>query len=571
MAKEVFMPKAGMDMQEGRIIRWLAEEGDSVRAGQPILEIETDKVTMEVEAPRSGILLRKYFGAGAVVPVVTIIGYIGEEGEQVPDRPSMAGGMARAQEAEKLRADDRRKAEKGYDYRVAVIGGGAAGIRAALKSARMGRKTILFEKKEYGGTCTNSGSLPMKIYLHTAKLLDELGALPERGVVSVPSAQIDMEKVLSHKDSVIGRMRARDEALLGEAGVDIIREEAEMIGRHHIRAGRRTFKVENTILCCGSVPAELDVPGADQPEIMSSDDMFSIASVPAHLLIIGGGVIGCEMAAAWSRFGSEVTIVEMRPQLLATFDAEISAAVQHSFEERGIRVLTGGKVDHFERKDGKPVLCLSDGTEIGADAVLVSVGRKPELSALGVLRDRIDFERGKVMVDEFCRTSAEDVFACGDMTNRSILAHSAMKMGESAASTACGVPKEVHLNRAPLNLYTVPEAAGIGLTESQARRRGEVMIGRCPLSLNTRAVACGQTEGFVKVIADRAYGEILGVHIVGGMATEMIVEAKTMMDMEITVYEVCDIMHAHPTWSEAFMEACADAIGESMSTGPKRG
>ena len=131
--------------------------------------------------------------------------------------------------------------------------------------------------------------------------------------------------------------------------------------------------------------------------------------------------------------------------------------------------------------------------------------------------------------------------------------------------------KEVHLNRAPLNLYTVPEAAGIGLTESQARRRGEVMIGRCPLSLNTRAVACGQTEGFVKVIADRAYGEILGVHIVGGMATEMIVEAKTMMDMEITVYEVCDIMHAHPTWSEAFMEACADAIGESMSTGPKRG
>lgn len=569
MAKEVFMPKAGMDMQEGTIIRWLAAEGDPVKEGQPLLEIETDKVTMEVESPCDGVLLRRYFEEGAVVPVVTIIGYVGRAGEEVPDRPSMAGGTVRARGAEMLSDDAGRQREKSYDFQTAVIGGGASGLKAALRSARMGRKTILFEKKDFGGTCTNSGSLPMKIYLHTARLLEEMKTLPERGAVLSPEITVDMARVRRYKDGLVSDRRMHDETLLRDAGVVIVREDAEMIGRHLIRAGQCTYRVENTILCTGSVPVKLDAAGADQKEILSSDEMFGLDFVPGRLLIIGGGVIGCEMASAWSGFGSSVTIVEMQPQLLGTFDEEISAAVEQSFERRGIRVITGGRVDHFERRNEKPVLCLSDGTEIEADIVLASVGRKPELSALGVLADRLDFERGKIMVDEFCRTSLDGVYACGDVTNRSILAHSAMKMGEAAASTACGVPREVRLNRAPLNLYTLPEAAGIGLTEKQAGRQGDIMVGRCPLSLNTRGISTGQTEGFVKVIADRGYGEILGVHIVGGMATEMIVEAKTMMDMEITVYEVSDIMHAHPTWSEAFMEACADAIGESLTVRSK--
>ena len=249
MAKEVFMPKAGMDMQEGTIIRWLAAEGDPVKEGQPLLEIETDKVTMEVESPCDGVLLRRYFEEGAVVPVVTIIGYVGRAGEEVPDRPSMAGGTVRARGAEMLSDDAGRQREKSYDFQTAVIGGGASGLKAALRSARMGRKTILFEKKDFGGTCTNSGSLPMKIYLHTARLLEEMKTLPERGAVLSPEITVDMARVRRYKDGLVSDRRMHDETLLRDAGVVIVREDAEMIGRHLIRAGQCTYRVEHTILC----------------------------------------------------------------------------------------------------------------------------------------------------------------------------------------------------------------------------------------------------------------------------------------------------------------------------------
>ncbi len=529
MAKEVFMPKAGMDMQEGTIVRWLAETGDTVKQGDALLEIETDKVTMEVESPADGTLLVKYFDDGAVVPVVTVIGYVGEKGEKVPDHPTMAGGSVREEEERMLGADERRSQERTYEYRVAVIGGGPAGCVAALKAARMGAKTVLFERGHLGGTSTGEGSVPMTAYNRTAAVLDAAEAEAGRGIRS-SGFSFDLAELKEWKDRTVASIRRETEEKLKKEGVEIVRDTAALIGRHHIRTGQKTYRAENIILCCGSHAVRLDVPGADLEGIVTSEAMFELTEVPASLVIVGGGVIGCEMASVWSRFGSRVTLVERQPSILPTFDGEIASAVSNAFTAR----------------------------------ILLAAGRKPELGALGSLAGQLDFERGKLMVDSCCRTNLDSIFACGDMTNQSILAHSAMKMGEAAAQTACGSPKEVHLNRVPLNLYAIPEAAGIGLTEAQARKRGDILVGRCPFSLNSRAVAGGQTEGFVKVIADRAYGEILGVHIVGGLATEMIAEAKTLMDMEITVYEVKDIVHAHPTWNEAIQAACADAIGDRL-------
>ena len=566
MAKEVFMPKAGMDMHEGKILRWFAEVGDRVEAGDPLLEIETDKVTMEVESPASGILLCRYFGEGAVVPVVTIIGYIGDAGEKVPDRPSMAGGEDRAAEQARLAGFEARRRESEYEYRVAVIGGGPAGYIAALRAARLGAKTVLFEKDLIGGTCTNRGCIPMKSYIHAASSLNLVERAFEDGIlVGDDFPEFSFRAVRERKDGTVRKMRENVEYLLERAGGRVVKEEASMIGRHHIRAGQKTYRAENTILACGAKAKQLDIPGADLPGIVSSADMFELTEAPGSLVIIGGGVIGCEMAAAWSRFGSAVTVIEEQEHLVPTFDPDISVEIENSFSRRGISILTGKKLSRFEERDGRTAVILEDGTALEADCVLAAVGRKPNLAALGVLADQLDYERGKVMVDEYCRTNIENIYACGDITNRSILAHSAIKMGDAAASTACGHPREVRLNRAPLLLYTIPEAAGIGMTEQQAARQGEILVGKYPFSANGRAVASGEAEGFVKVIADRGYGEILGVHIVGAMATELIVEAKTMMDMEITVYEVADIMHPHPTWSEAFMEACADAIGECLN------
>lgn len=572
MAVEVFMPKAGMDMQEGTIIRWLASVGDHVEEGDPLLEIETDKVSMEVEAPASGVLLTKYFDDGSVVPVVTVIGYIGEKGEHVPDAPTMAGGQDRAEDEAALRKDSAKKDERDFPYRVAVIGSGPAGYMAGIRAGRMGAKTVLFEGKKLGGTCTNVGCIPMKTYNNTARDIDDTRRIRERGiVVGSCEVRVDMKAVHAFKDSVTARMGRGVEALLADAGVEIVREEAQLIGPHTIRAGQKTYQAEQIILCSGSLAQTLTYPGVDQPEILISDGMFDLTEVPERLVIVGGGVIGCEMASSFNRFGAKVTVVEQQECLVPTFDREVSDAVRDSFIASGITVINGGKIDHFARRDGHPVVVLVDGRELEADLVLQAVGRKPNLACLGVMKDRLDYERGKIMVDEYCRTNIPHIFACGDISNRSIHAHSAMKMGEAAASTACGRAKSTGLNRAPLCLYGIPEAAGIGLTESQARKRGDIMIGRYPFAYNGRAVAAGKPEGFVKVIADRAYGEILGVHIVGAAACEMIVEAKTMMDMEITVYEVAEIMHPHPTFSEAFMEACADAISDCLNLPRKDG
>ena len=328
MAKEVFMPKSGMDMQEGTIIRWLAEVGDSVKQGEALLEIETDKVTMEVEAPASGILLKRYFDEGAVVPVVTIIGYIGEEGEQVPDRPSMAGGSARAEEEAMLRSAPAQP-EHAYDYHVAVIGGGPAGYLAAIRAARYGVRTILFEKQQIGGTCTNCGCIPMKSYMHTARALDTIEQAAESGYLKDFSfGGIDFPAVYEKKERTVSLLRERIEELLRRNGVEVVREEATMIGRHHIRAGQKTWRAEYTILASGAVPKGLDVPGADQPEVCDSGYMLDLKEIPDEIVIIGGGVIGCEMAVAFSRFGACVTIVEQQTNLIPTFDLDVSREIE---------------------------------------------------------------------------------------------------------------------------------------------------------------------------------------------------------------------------------------------------
>ncbi len=568
MAKEVFLPKTGMEMQEGRIVRWYAKVGDNVRKGDPLLAIETDKITMDVESPCDGTLLCHYFDEGVVVPVATILAYIGNEGEEIPDQPRKAGGAAREAEEAALTAP-MTPTIRDYDYDVAVIGGGPAGVTAALRASRQGAATVLFEKQEIGGVSMNEGSLPMKTYLFAARSLDEVRRSAEKGVCIKGEVRFDLETLHAYKEKVVGRMRIEKEELLSRSGVTVIEEEAALIAPHTIRCGKRTVTASSILLCGGSVVKELHVEGEDLPGVLTAEEVFSMTSLPKELLIVGGGVIGCEIACAFHRFGSEVTIVEEQEVLVPTFDEDVSRTLREIFEKEGIRVITGGKIGSFYEEGDKTCLLLKDGNRLSADVILLSVGRRPDESCLGELAGQIERERGKIMVDDQCRTSIPGIFACGDLTNRSIVAHSAIRMGEVAAHNACGNEKVLNLNRAPLCLFTIPEAAGIGLTEREAKRSGDIMIGTYPFIGNERAVASGETEGFVKVIADRGYGEILGVHIVGPNASEMIVEAKTMMDMEITVYEVADIVHPHPTCSEAFMLACADAIGECLEIPPR--
>lgn len=578
MATEIFMPKAGMDMQEGRLIRWLKNVGDKVEYDEPIMEIETDKITMESEAPASGILLSKLYDDDTTVPVLTVIGYIGEAGEAVPQAPEAAKQEATApQAAKEAKASDAPQApanatkKDSYDYDVAVIGGGPAGYVGAIKAAQLGAKVVIFEKDVVGGTCLNRGCIPTKTYLKTAEYLHHIRTASERGIQVSGEASVNMDQVVDYKNKVVHTLTSGVAALLRSNNAKLVKGEARMVSEHEIECAGKTYSVANVLLCGGSVAGRIPIEGIDHKCVMTSDDILDLREVPEQLCIIGAGVIGCEMACAFAAFGSKVTIVEMLDAPIANFDADICKAMRKSLEKQGITMLMGRKVSAVKDQGGKPVVC-TDQEQIACDAVLLSIGRTADLSCLGALKDKVKTERGKVVVDEYMRTNLPGIYAAGDLNGRLMLAHAAFKMAEAAAANAMGHDEPCDLRYVPSCVYTIPEAASVGMTEQKAKEQlGQfVSVGKFPLSANGRSLASGE-DGFIKVVIDNRFGELLGVHIFAADAAEMIAEPTALMASEVTVYEIADkIVHGHPSYSEAFMEACADALGRCIHLPKKK-
>ena len=570
MAVEVYMPKNGMDMTEGTLVRWLKNVGERVEKDEPIMEIETDKVTMESESPASGVLLKKVYEDGAVVPVLTTLGYIGEAGEAVPDGAAAPAEQPASAEQPAAPAS----AARGEDeYDVAVIGGGPGGYVAAIRAAQLGAKVVLFERDTVGGTCLNRGCVPTKTFLKTAEYIHHIKKSGERGVVIGGEVAVDMAKVVANKAQVVKTLTGGVRALLQSNGVSVVSGEAQLADAHSVECGGKSYHARKTILCGGSEAVRIRIPGVEHPNVLTSTEILELQELPRRLCIIGGGVIGCEFASAFRAFGSEVTIVEQADRLMAIMDEEVSAELKKSLLSDGIELRIGEGVKAIREAGGEMIVETERG-EVPCDKVLLSIGRRSNLDCLGKLSDQIRQERGKVVVDDCLRTSVADVYAVGDINGRSMLAHSASKMGEVAAENCVfGTQKRVDLRYVPNVLYTLPEAAFVGLTEQQAREKHPegILIGRFPFSANSRGVASGEKSGFVKVIADKTYGEILGVHIVGGCASEKIAEPVALMNEEMTVQEVAErVVHAHPSYSEAFMEACKDAIGGCIHMPPKK-
>ncbi len=448
-------------------------------------------------------------------------------------------------------------------YDIAVIGGGPAGYVAAIKGAQLGGKVILFEQDTVGGTCLNRGCIPTKAYIKTAEYMQNIRHAAQRGIRCDTAVSVDMKQVFSYKASVVKKLTTGVAGLLRSRGVQVIRASAQLNSETEIACDGKLYSARNIILCGGSRAGRLPFPGSDHPNVITSDGALELTELPEKLVVIGGGVIGCELATAFANFGSRVSIVELCDNILPVLDADISAGVRQSLEALGVSIYTGRKVEGVVERDGKTVV-LASGEALEADKVLLSIGRVADLSCLGKMADKIEQSRGRVVVDDHMRTSIPNIYAPGDMNGRSMLAHAAFHMGEVAAACCMGQERTAELSRVPSCVYTLPEAASVGLTEEQARAKGEVTVGRFPFAANGRALSAGEPEGFVKVIADAKYGELLGVHIFGGAATEMIAEACAVMALEGTVHEAADIMHAHPTCSEAFMEACADALGRCI-------
>jgi dihydrolipoamide dehydrogenase len=456
------------------------------------------------------------------------------------------------------------------DYDLLVVGGGPAGYVAAIRASQLGARTALVERAELGGTCLNRGCIPTKSYLATAEALLNSREWASRGIILDSPPRFDMRQALACKNAAVRKLRSGVLSLLESRKTEILRGEAVLKGPGIVEIeGIGTIRSRSIILAGGSVSSRLPIPGAESPKVLLSENLLAIDFVPSSLIVIGGGAIGVEAAQFLSAFGCKVTILELESRILPTMDEELSKTMHASLARRGIAIHTGESISSIEdRADGLSVL-LSGGLRLEASLALLSTGRRPDLSCLGASGVAVD--RGRVVVDERMETSIHGIFAPGDINGRKMLAHAAFAMGEAAADNALGGSREAELRVVPSVVYGSPEIASVGLTEAEARASFDrVEVGVFPFSANGRALASGDIEGFVKIVIETGFGEMLGVHIVGPGASELINEASAVMRMEATAYELIDVVHAHPTRSEALMEAAAAALGRSIHL-PARG
>ena len=583
MATEIIMPKAGIDMTEGQIIKWNKKEGDKVETGEILLEIMTDKTSMELEAEDSGYLIKIIKGDGETVPVTEVIGYIGAEGEVAPegiskDTVETSENVSDKKEMEPIKEreiEERNtavKSEKGEDeFDVVVIGGGPAGYVAAIRAAQVGGKVAIVEKSELGGTCLNRGCIPTKTFLKNAEIIEGIEMSSKRGIIlENEKFTVDMPKVISLKNEIVKTLTNGVQGLLKSNSIKIFKGVGKINkDKDVVINGEKVLRTNKIILAGGSKVGSVNIPGIESKRVLTSDDILDLKELPKSLAVIGGGVVGVELGQAYLSFGSEVTVIEMMDRIVPGVDREASETLRKALEKKGMKILTSSKIKEIIDEGDKLRIKLEDKEDVVAEKALLSIGRVPDLEAVGELD--LEMERGKIKVDKYMETSVEGVYAPGDINGIKMLAHAAFRMGEVAAENAIlGNHREIKLETTPSAIYTIPEVGMVGLTEEEAKEKYDINIGKFAFVGNGRALASGDTTGFVKVIADKKYGEILGVHIVGQSAAEIINEASSLMAMEITVDEVIKTIHGHPTFSEALFEACADVLGEAIHLPKKK-
>jgi dihydrolipoamide dehydrogenase len=451
-------------------------------------------------------------------------------------------------------------------YNTAIIGAGPGGYVSAIRLAGLGVKTVLTEKAEVGGTCLNTGCIPTKTLIRNAEILHGIRQAAKRGL-KIATPEIDMRATMEMKDKVVSGLSGGVRSLLKAKGVDLIKGEAEVLSENRLSVAGEEIIFDNLIIATGSENFTPPIPGLDGEGIMSSTEMLALDHVPDRLVIIGGGVVGCEMATVFSNFGSKVTIVEMLSELLPSMDKDVSGLLRKSLRLGGVKTLTDCRLTEVLRGYGEYALKITgpsdEAMEIEADCVLVSVGRRPNLTGLRKLN--LQLENNYIKVDETMQTCIKGVYAVGDVTGKLQLAHVASAQGIIAAENIAGRRAVMSYDVVPSCVYTIPEIGAVGLTEARAREVCEdIVVGKFPMAACGKALAMGFASGFTKLIADKKSGRILGCHIIGPNATEIIGEAAAVMRNGGTLRDISGTIHAHPTVGETLLEAAHLALGEPI-------
>jgi dihydrolipoamide dehydrogenase len=453
--------------------------------------------------------------------------------------------------------------------KIVVIGGGPGGYVAAIRAAQLGAEVTLVEKEHMGGTCLNVGCIPTKALLHAAELYEEVREGASCGVIA--EAKVDFTKTQAYKAGVVNKLVSGIEGLMKVNKVQVIYGTASFTGPKTLsvngKDGKTELSPDKIIIATGSIPAKPPIPGIDSPQCIDSTGALSLEAVPERMIIIGGGVIGVEMCTAYTSLGCKVTIVEMLEEILPPMDRELTGILRKKLEKKGVQILTGAKVLSLESKGSLGAVTIEDRGEkkiLEAEKILVCVGRRTNTADLNLDAAGIKNDRGKIQVDAGQRTNVDGVYAIGDCTGGAMLAHIASAQGEIAAENAMGHAASWDPKTNPACVYTNPEFAGVGLNEEQAKAKGvDYIVGKFPLMANGKTLIMGG-DGVVKIIAGKKYHEVLGVHMVGPRATDLITEGALAIRVEATVDELISTIHAHPTVGEAIREAALAVEGRAI-------
>lgn len=456
-----------------------------------------------------------------------------------------------------------RERGKIMQYDVVIIGGGPGGYVAAIKAAQLGGRVLLAEKDTLGGVCLNRGCIPTKTLLKCSGMYKSLKKAEQYGILIVEPA-FDFSKMMDRKQQVVSNLVKGINGLMKSNGIDVVRGLGQIIDRNHVQIDNKVFETKNIIIATGSRPFKPNIKGIDSPAVMDSDALLSMEAVPESMVIIGGGVIGIEFAILLEELGCKVTILEMMDNILNMADEEIIKECRGILKANRIEVVTSARVVEI---DGGSVTYEKEGGRktVTGEKILVSTGRVPntdqtELDTLGI-RHR----RGFIETDDRLHTSIAGIYAIGDVNGKYMLAHVASEEGITAVETIFGHEAEISYQNIPQCIYSHPEIAWVGLTEKEAREMGyDVATGKFPLSANGKSQADGDTTGFIKLVTDKKYGEILGAHMVCAHATDMISECTLALRLESTAADLASMMHPHPTVSEALSEAALKSIGKAL-------
>ena len=576
MAFELKMPQLGLTMEEGTVSKWVKHEGDEVKVGDVVVEITTDKLTNEVTSEAEGTMLKIVAQEGDDVPVKGTLAWIGKPGEQVGGAPAAAAPAVPFAPAAPV-----APAKPAGDTSVIVIGGGPGGYVAAIRAAQLGAKVTLIEKQYLGGTCLNVGCIPTKCLLHSAELVEDIKNQGKDIGVEVDGVKVNFQQVIAHKNDISKKLTSGVAGLLKMNKVKKIDGEATFVGEKKLSVKKADGTTEEMtadaiIVATGSVNSQPPIPGLkENPNCIDSTGALSLEKLPKTMVVIGGGVIGLELACAYAGFGTKITVVEAMDHMLPMLDGDLTKIGVAHMKKMGMEFNLECPVQSVEESPvGAKVVCKNKAGEIvsfEAEKVLVAIGRKANTASLNLEAGKLDNDRGRIIVNDKMETSVPGVYAIGDcVMGHAQLAHTASAMGEVAAENIMGQEAHYDEKTNPTCVYIEPEAASVGLTEEQCKAQGlDYKVGKFPMSANGKALILNGGEGIVKIIAGKEFGEILGMHIIGPRATDLICEGALAIEGEMTLDEIIATIHSHPTVTETMREAALQAEKRAIHTSNK--